>query len=72
MKQGSPLKPLAVSEKKAATLLDLPVARFRRYVEQGALPPPCRIGRDERWRVEDLDAILSGTAARPLDEDFSV
>lgn len=64
-------RPLAVADRTAAKMLDMPLARFRQYVEQGALPKPCRIGGDERWRVADLDAILSGTAALP-NEDFSM
>lgn len=65
-------RPLAVSDKSAAAMLDMPLTRFRRYVDQGALPTPCKIGDDERWRVADLDAVLTGAAALPLDDDFSM
>jgi len=62
------LRPLAVRDCTAAKLLDMSVERFRRLVAEGALPPPARIGPDERWRVDELDAILRGDAARPRDE----
>jgi len=62
--------PIAVREAMAAKLLDLPVERFREYVRTGALPPPVRIGRDERWRVDQLQAILRGDAAIPQDFDL--
>ena len=63
--------PLAVKATTAAAMLDLPPAEFRRLVERGALPPPVRIGTHERWRVEQLNAIIRGDAAKPS-EDFEL
>ena len=63
--------PLAVKATTAAAMLDLPPAEFRRLVERGALPPPVRIGAHERWRVEQLNAIIRGDAAKPS-EDFEL
>ena len=57
--------PLAVKAATAAAMLDMPQAEFLRLVEHGALPPPVRIGKHERWRVEQLNAIIRGDAAKP-------
>tara|TARA_R100000789_G_scaffold22155_1_gene24883 strand:+ start:4200 stop:4409 length:210 start_codon:yes stop_codon:yes gene_type:complete len=65
---NAPLPPLAVKDTTAAKLLDLPAAEFRRLVNSGALPPPCRIGGHHRWRVADINAILNGNAALPHEE----
>ncbi|MDV7141834.1 hypothetical protein R3X27_03970 [Tropicimonas sp. TH_r6] len=54
-------QPIAVKEKTAAAMLDMPPAEFRQLVERGALPPPCQIGEATRWRVADLEAIRDGT-----------
>ncbi|KMK67038.1 hypothetical protein [Puniceibacterium sp. IMCC21224] len=62
---------LAAGERTAAAMLDLPVTAFRRLVSMGALPQACRIGEFERWRIDDLRAILDGTAALP-NEDFEI
>ncbi|RVV99724.1 hypothetical protein EKE94_03325 [Mesobaculum littorinae] len=62
---------IAVRETTAAAMLDMPATEFRRLVSVGALPQPCRIGRHERWRVDQIEAILSGGAALP-DEDFEL
>lgn len=61
--------PLAVSDTNAAHMLDLPTTKFRELVAAGALPPPVRVADGiERWRVDDLQAILSGKAARPSED----
>ncbi|WP_158963944.1 helix-turn-helix transcriptional regulator [Chachezhania sediminis] len=65
------LSPIAVREKHAAAMLDMPVTDFRRLVSQGALPRPVRIGSFDRWRVDQLRATLDGTAALP-DEGFEL
>jgi predicted DNA-binding transcriptional regulator AlpA len=51
-------------------MLDMPVAKFLRLVDDGACPPPTAIGGEVRWRVSDLEAILSGKAAMPVNEDM--
>ena len=61
---------LALTDRRAAQALDMPVTQFRAVVDQGALPPPVRIGGQERLRVDDLRAILSGDKAKPT-EDFA-
>ncbi len=59
-----------VAEKNAAKMLDMPLADFRRLVAGGSLPPPFRIGGEmERWRVADLDALISGEV---LEGEFEV
>ena len=63
--------PLAVKAQTAAAMLDMPQAEFMRLVERGALPPPVRIGGHERWRVEQLNAIIRGDAAKP-EEGFEL
>lgn len=49
-------------------MLDMSAADFRRLVERGALPPPVRIGGYERWRVDQIEAIVKGDAARPSED----
>lgn len=61
--------PILASERTAARLLDMPQSKFSRYVRNGALPAPVRVGEDMRWRVADLEKIASGEAARPPEED---
>ncbi|WP_138472547.1 AlpA family transcriptional regulator [Poseidonocella sp. HB161398] len=66
-------QPLAVREKAAAELLDMPRAEFRRLVNCGALPRPVmpRIGGADRWSVSQLEAVISGSAALPeLSQDI--
>lgn len=63
---------LAVSDRKAAAMLDMTRTEFLDLVNKGALPRPRRIGHHERWPVEELQAILSGTAARPEEEAFDL
>ena len=64
-------EPLAVKAQTAAAMLDMPPAEFLRLVGAGALPPPVKIGQHERWRVEQLNAIIRGDAAKPS-EDFEL
>lgn len=59
---------IAVTEKTAASMLDMKPAEFRRLVDLGALPSPHRIaGELKRWRVADLEAIINGSA---IDDEF--
>lgn len=55
--------PICVRDTSAARMLDLSSREFRDLVAQGALPPPVRVGDHDRWRVKDLEAIVSGIAA---------
>ena len=64
-------EPLAVKAQTAAAMLDMPPSEFLRLVGAGALPPPVKIGQHERWRVEQLNAIIRGDAAKPS-EDFEL
>jgi len=59
--------PIAAKDTTAAKLLDMPLKDFRRLVHQGALPQPVHIGEHERWRVAEIEAILTG---HTMDEDF--
>lgn len=65
------LRPLAVGEKAAAAMLDMSSRDFWDLVSCGALPGPKIIGDHKRWVVSDLEAILSGDAARP-EQAFTV
>jgi hypothetical protein len=39
-------------------------SEFKKLVEKGNLPPPVTLAKDlERWDVEQLKAILSGSLA---------
>jgi hypothetical protein len=68
------IKPIAVQAKTAAKMLDMSQAEFKSLVECGALPGPQvhlidgQSNRIERWRVADLEAILSGDAI--ADDEF--
>lgn len=63
-------RPIAVKDTTAASMLDLPASEFRRLVEAGVLPAPCRIGKYERWRVDMIEAVVNGDASWPEDEDI--
>ncbi|MDF1717843.1 MAG: hypothetical protein P1U75_14400 [Antarcticimicrobium sp.] len=63
---------IAVREANAARMLDIQRSDFRRLVSLGALPPPVTVAGDiELWLVDDLRAILTGSAARPS-QDFEL
>jgi predicted DNA-binding transcriptional regulator AlpA len=62
---------LAVEDKTAAAMLDMSSKVFLELVSCGALPGPKVIGNYKRWIVSDLEAILTGDAARP-EEAFTV
>lgn len=53
--------PLFVRAGTAASILDMTRPEFLKLVKAGVLPPPCNL---ERWRVADLEKIMSGEAAR--------
>lgn len=56
--------PLFATERTAAALLDMKPSEFKKLVEKGNLPPPVTLAKDlERWDVEQLKAILSGSLA---------
>ena len=65
----SAIAKILASEATAARLLDMQLGTFRSLVKSGALPPPIRLDAEtERWRVRDLEAIVSGDASeRPLE-----
>ena len=64
--------PLFAKERTAAKLLDMTPQEFRDLVQAGSLPAPMKIGKNhERWSIEDIKAIMNGTAARPQ-EDFEL
>jgi hypothetical protein len=48
--------PLCARDTTAARLLDMPPARFRALVNQGALPAQCHVTGDKRWDVEELQS----------------
>ena len=52
--------PIAVSDKTAAKMFEIPHAEFRRLVDEGLLPRPVKLGQHERWKVEDLERVMSG------------
>lgn len=62
------VRQIAVKDTTAASMLDLSAPEFRRLVEVGALTQPCRIGGHERWRVDMLEAVVNGDAAKPEQE----
>lgn len=64
-------RPIAVGEKTAAAMLDMTIRDFGDLVANGALPGPKDIGGHKRWMVSDLEAILTGDAARPK-EAFAI
>ena len=65
------MRPIAVKDVTAAAMLDMPVTEFRRLVRSGALPPALRIGKHERWMVDQLEAVLKAASTLPS-EDFEL
>lgn len=57
--------PLFANDKTTASLLDLKTTEFLKLVDEGALPPPIKIGKYSRWEVDQIRAIITGNAARP-------
>lgn len=55
------LERLAVKAKEAAPMLSLSVQDFLFLVEQGALPPPIRLGKHTLWVVAEIEAVLTGS-----------
>ena len=55
-------RPIAAGERKAAAMFDMTVGDFLRLVDAGTLPKPRDIGKQQRWCVSDLEAIVSGDA----------
>ena len=64
-------RPIAVGEKTAAAMLDMSIRDFCDLVARGALPGPKDLGGHKRWMVSELEAILTGEAARPK-ETFAI
>lgn len=62
---------LFASEASAAKMMDMKPVEFRALVDNGALPPPVRIGDFERWEVDALAQIQRGDPARP-EEGFDL
>ena len=50
--------------------MDMAPTEFRRLVQSGSLPLPVKItGNLERWRVSDLEGVLTGDAMN--EDEFS-
>ena len=50
-------QPLFADQRTAAQLLCMKPAEFKRLVDEGVLPGPCRFAR---WDVEELSSIMRG------------
>ncbi|GAA6201153.1 hypothetical protein [Aquicoccus sp. SU-CL01552] len=59
------LERLAVEAKGAAGMLSLTAQEFLFLVEQGALPPPIRLGKHTLWVVAEIEAVLTGSKIEP-------
>lgn len=68
MARRSNVQPVFVRLETAAMLLDMIPKELADLVHHGALPGPRKIGAHQRWSVEQIKAIVDGTAARPEDE----
>ncbi|MEM1363601.1 MAG: hypothetical protein AAGF94_18145 [Pseudomonadota bacterium] len=65
-------EPVFGSSKTASEWMDMDEAQFLGLVACGALPGPIRRpGLPERWARSDIEAIMSGEAAIPEDQDIS-
>ena len=53
-----PDKPLLISDKTGAALLDLSRSSWWRRVNDGTVPPPIRIGGATRWRLDEVLAAI--------------
>ncbi len=54
--------PLLAGRTRAARLLDLKPKKFEELVDSGALPRPRNVGGEEKWVVDELRAIVTGSA----------
>lgn len=68
MARRSNVQPIFVRLETAAKLLDMTPKEFADLVNHGSLPGPCKIGTHQRWSVEQIKAIVDGTAIRLEDE----
>ena len=61
--------PAVLTAEQVEKRLQISPATLWRQVKRGAMPPPFYIGRNRRWRAEDIDAWLAAqaqAAAGPL------
>lgn len=49
---------LMLTDKEAAALLGVAVSTFRRYVAQGLVPPPIKLGGTSRWPQSEILAVI--------------
>lgn len=40
-------------------ILNIPKTSFYRYVKNGIVPPPVKIGRSSRWKSSDIQNFLN-------------
>lgn len=52
-----------VDQKAVQALVGCGATSVWRWVKNGTLPTPLRLGRSVRWRVGDLKALLNGEVA---------
>ncbi|WP_367122699.1 helix-turn-helix transcriptional regulator [Sulfurivirga sp.] len=48
-----------LSAREAAKRLGISTPGFYRFVKQGLLPAPSKLGKASRWRVDELDRAMS-------------
>ena len=51
-------KPILISDKSGASLLDLSRSSWWRRVNDGSLPQPIKIGGATRWRLDEVLAAI--------------
>lgn len=54
--------PLLVSAKRAADLCDVSPATFRKWVDEGIVPEPVRIGGCVRWNYTALSSAINAAS----------
>jgi len=55
---GADLPAAVVSARTGAELLDVSERQWHRLVQRGLLPKPIRLGRNTRWRLDEVEAAL--------------
>lgn len=58
-------RPIAVSKKTLAGLLDVSETTVDTWVRQGLLPRPMKIGGSTRWRLETVERALAEREQAP-------
>lgn len=60
---------MLVKDREAAEMLSLGVSTFRKYVAEGLLPQPVKIGGSVRWRISEIAEWIGKIGKKDEDGD---